>query len=420
MVSSLCATYESSGMPTQTATPPPSGREACSTIGAARRVTAAEVSAARPSETRGPSGGAAILHEVTPERIVDFPVRTILRTLFIVLLVALVLEIVWIARGVLTWVIIALFLALALNPLVELFQRHGIPRRGLAIATTYLVVFVAIGAMGATFVPRLVDEVNGFVEATPDYVQDLTEGRGRLGFLQRDYKIVDKVRKQVEEGGATKVLGLSGTALGVAKSVVTFVVATVTIIFMTFFMLLEGRNWIDRFLGLLAKDQQPRWRAVGNDIYRTVGGYVTGNLLISVIAGTAATIVLLVMGVPYAVALGLLVAFLDLIPLAGATLAAIVVSTVAFLHSVPAGIVLVVFFVVYQQVENHFLQPVIYGRTVQLSPLAVLIAVLVGAELAGILGALAAIPVAGTIQVLIRDVLAARRARLVAGVAAPP
>jgi len=357
---------------------------------------------------------------VTPERIVDFPVRTILRTLFIVLLVALVLEVVWIARGVITWIVIALFLALALNPLVELFQRHGIPRRGLAIAATYLVVFVAMGAMGATFVPRLVDEVNGFVEATPDYVEDLTEGRGRLGFLQRDYKIVDKVRKQVKEGGATKVLGLSGTALGVARSVVTFVVAAVTIIFMTFFMLLEGRNWIDRFLGLLAEDQQPRWRAVGNDIYRTVGGYVTGNLLISVIAGTAATIVLLIMGVPYAVALGLLVAFLDLIPLAGATLAAIVVSTVAFLHSVPAGIVLVVFFVVYQQVENHFLQPVIYGRTVQLSPLAVLISVLVGAELAGILGALAAIPVAGTIQVLIREVLAARRARLVAGVAAPP
>ena len=101
------------------------------------------------------------------------------------------------------------------------------------------------------------------------------------------------------------------------------------------------------------------------------------------------------MGVPYAVALGLLVAFLDLIPLAGATIAGIIVAIVAFLHSVPAGIVAVVFVIVYQQLENHFLQPVIYGRTVQLSPLVVLISVLVGAELAGILGALAAIPVAG-------------------------
>jgi predicted PurR-regulated permease PerM len=109
------------------------------------------------------------------------------------------------------------------------------------------------------------------------------------------------------------------------------------------------------------------------------------------------------MGVPYAVALGLIVAILDLIPLAGATIAAILIGIVAFLHSVPAGIVAVVFFVLYQQLENHVLQPVIYGRTVQLSPLAVLISILVGAELAGIIGALAAIPVAGSIQVVVND-----------------
>ena len=356
---------------------------------------------------------------MAPERIVDLPARTVLRTILLILFVALVLEVVWIARGVITWIVIAVFLTLALNPLVEVVQRNVVARRGLAIGITYLVVLGAIAGIGATFVPRLVDEVNGLVDATPDYVEDLTEGRGRLGFLQRDYKIVDKVREQVNDGGASKVLGLSGTAVGVAKSVITTIVAILTIVFMTFFMLLEGGNWMERFYGLLPEHQQARWRAVGTDIYRTVGGYVTGNLLISLIAGTAATIVLLVMGVPYAVALGLLVGILDLIPLAGATIAAIVVSTVAFLHSVPAGIVVVIFFVVYQQLENHFLQPVIYGRTVQLSPLAVLISVLIGAELAGILGALAAIPVAGSIQVIVRDQLAARRARLVEGIGAP-
>jgi predicted PurR-regulated permease PerM len=150
-------------------------------------------------------------------------------------------------------------------------------------------------------------------------------------------------------------------------------------------------------------------RRIGNDIYRSVGGYVTGNIVISLIAGASATIVLLIMGVPYAVALGLLVAVLDLIPLAGATLAGIVVTLVAFVHTVPAGIVLLIFVIAYQQIENHFLQPVIYGRTVQLSALTVVVSVLVGAELAGILGALAAIPVAGTLQVLIRDQLAYRR-----------
>jgi predicted PurR-regulated permease PerM len=119
----------------------------------------------------------------------------------------------------------------------------------------------------------------------------------------------------------------------------------------------------------------------------------------------------LILGVPYAVALGLIVAILDLIPLAGATIAAILIGAVAFIHSVPAGIIVVIFFILYQQVENHLLQPVIYGRTVQLSPLTVLVSILVGAELAGILGALAAIPVAGSIQVVILDWLEHRHER---------
>jgi len=133
-------------------------------------------------------------------------------------------------------------------------------------------------------------------------------------------------------------------------------------------------------------------------------------LLISLIAGVSTSIVLKIMGVPFWVALGLIVAILDLIPLAGATIAGIIISAVAFLHSIPAGIVVVVFFIVYQQIENHLLQPIVYGRTVQLSPLAVLIAVLIGAELAGVLGALAAIPVAGGLQVILVDFLRSRRA----------
>ena len=196
------------------------------------------------------------------------------------------------------------------------------------------------------------------------------------------------------------MVGLSGTALAVTESVITFIVAVVTIAFLTFFMLLEGPKWMERFYGLLPEGSQEKWRGIGHDIYRTVGGYVTGNLLISVIAGVSTTIVLLILDVPYAVALGLLVAILDLIPLAGATLAAIILTAVAFLTSVPAGIIVLVFMIVYQQIENHVLQPLVYSRTVQLSPLAILVSVLIGAKIAGILGALAAIPVAGAIQVL--------------------
>jgi predicted PurR-regulated permease PerM len=356
---------------------------------------------------------------MVPERMVEFRARTVLRVLAIAIGVAVVLEVVWIARQVLVWVLISVFLAIALDPLVSWIERRGRISGAPAIGVAYLEVLLALAAIGWTFVPKLVDEVNGLVNALPGYIHDLTHGRGRLGFLESKYHLVEKVQEQVKNGGAKRILGLSGTAVALTKGVVTVIAATVTIVFLTFFVLLEGRDWMERLYGLLPERLEPRWRRMGDEIYRTIGGYVSGNLLISLIAGIAITVVLLVMGVPYAVALGLLVAVLDLVPLAGATLAGIVVTAVSFLHSVPAGVVVAVFFVVYQQLENHVLQPVIYGRTVQLSPLVVLISVLVGAELAGILGALAAIPVAGSIQVVLRDVLRERRIRAVAHEPAP-
>jgi predicted PurR-regulated permease PerM len=348
---------------------------------------------------------------VVPERLVRFPVRTILTVLGTIIAVAIVLEVVWIARHVIVWILISLFLALAMNPAVEFFQRRGVRRRGLAAAVTYVLVLGGLTTIGWLFVPTLVNEVSDFVGKVPDYVEDVTAGKGRLGFLETKYHIADRIRDAVQDGGAQRVLGLSGAAVSITKGVITIVVGIITIIFLTFFMLLEGPKWMERFFALLPEESRPRWRNVSHQIYRTVGGYVSGNLLISLIAGTLSALVLIVVGVPYAVALGLLVAILDLIPLAGATLALIVVGTVAFLHTITAGIVVVIFFIVYQQVENHLLQPIVYGRTVQLSPLAVLIAVLIGAELAGILGALGAIPVAGAIQVLLVDWLRHRRDR---------
>src|SRR5207248_2403096 len=178
--------------------------------------------------------------------------------------------------------------------------------------------------------PTLVDQVSGFAKNVPNYLDDLTKGRGRLGFLQTKYHLVDKARAALEQGGAKKLFGLTGTAVAITKGVITFIVATVTIVFMTFFMLLEGPRWVQRFFGLLRPGSQSRWRAVAHEIYRTIGGYVTGNLLISVIAGASTAVVLLIMGVPYSVALGLIVGILDLIPLAGATIAAVIVGIVAF------------------------------------------------------------------------------------------
>jgi predicted PurR-regulated permease PerM len=356
---------------------------------------------------------------VLDERLVRFRPRAILTVVGVLLAVAIVLQVLWVTRSVVIWVLIALFLAMALNPAVEFLVNRGL-KRGPAVGIVFVGTILVIVGIAATFVPTLVREVNDFANAVPGYIEDLTKGRGRLGFLERNYQIVEKVRDAIEKSGVGGVLGLSNTALSVTKSIVNAVVAVVTIAFLTLFMLLEGPAWVERVYGLLPEESQPRWRKVGGDIYRTVGGYVSGNLAISLIAGVTSTIVLLVLGVPYAVALGLVVAILDLIPLAGATIAAIIVSAVGFLHSTTAGIILVVFFILYQQLENQILQPLVYGRTVQLSPLIVLVAVLMGAELAGVIGALGAIPVAGSLQVIVLDWLEHRRQRILDPPGPPP
>jgi predicted PurR-regulated permease PerM len=348
----------------------------------------------------------------TPERLVRVRPRVVFVVLGVILAAGVGLWTLWIARQVVTWILISMFLALALNPAVEALQRRGVRRRGAAVGIVYLAGLLALVGVGVAFLPTLVSQVSDFVAAVPGYVRDLTAGRGPLGFLERDYQVVDKVQQAVDEGGSARLAGGATAALSVTRSVATAIAATVTIAFMTLFMLLEGRQWLQRFLGLLPVESAPRWRHVGDRIYHTIGGYVTGNLLISLVAGICATIVLLILDVPYAIALGVIVALLDLIPLAGALIAMVLVTLVGFTVSTTVGLILLVYFLIYQQIENQVLQPIVYGRTVNLSPLAVLIAVLIGAQVAGVLGALGAIPIAGAIQVILVDWHEHRQRRL--------
>jgi predicted PurR-regulated permease PerM len=341
-------------------------------------------------------------------RVVAVRPRTILVVLGITVTVGVVLLLGYLAWHVLSWILIAILLAAALNPAVEAFERRGLSRLW-ASAVVFLLALAALTGIGFLVIPPLVSQVADFIEAVPDFIDDITRGRGPLGFLQDDYQIVDRVREAIEKQGAIGVLGLSEPVLDVVRSVVTAVVGVVTVTFLTFFMLLEGPRTIERVLALLPEPARGRWERVGGEVYRTVSGYVTGNLLISLVAGTISAVVLFAVGSDYAIALGLLVAILDLIPLAGATLAAIIVSTVVLIETDWVRCLVVVgFFVGYQQFENHVLQPLVYGRTVQLSPLAVLCAVLIGAELAGILGALIAIPVAGSLLAIGRELLQGR------------
>jgi predicted PurR-regulated permease PerM len=346
---------------------------------------------------------------VVPETVVTVRPRTVFTVALCVLAVVVVVEVVLVSERVLVWILVSVLLAMALSPAVDRLQRLGLRRRGAAVAAVYLLVAAVIGGIGALIIPTLIQQVSDFIQALPGYVKQLTAGRGPLGFLEEKYQVVERAQDAVKGNGTTTLAGGASAALDVTRSVVVFVAAVVTITFLTLFMLLEGSRWVDRTIEMLPAPSQPAARSIADDVYQLVGRYVTGNLLISVIAGTATTIVLLALGVPFALALGLLVAILDLIPLAGATLAASIVTLVALSHSVTTAIIVFAFFVVYQQVENHLLQPLIYGRTVKLSPLAILISVLIGAEVGGVVGALVAIPVGGTIQILLERWQAHRR-----------
>jgi len=346
----------------------------------------------------------------TPEaRVVTVRPRTVLAVLGIAVLVGLGLMLVLLAWRVLTWILIAALLAAALNPAVEWLERRWMGR-ALAASAVFFIALLVVSGIGFLVIPPVITQVTDFVNAVPGFVDDLTAGRGPFGWLQDRYQIVDRIQAAIEKQGVGGILGLGGPALDIVRSVVTAVVGVITVIFLTYFMLLEGPRTVSTLMGLLPEAARPRFERVGGEIYRTISGYVTGNLVISLVAGVLATVVLYAVGSEFAIALGLLVAILDLIPLAGATIAAIVVTTVVFIETDwLRALIVIVFFIAYQQFENHVLQPLVYGRTVQLSPLIVLCAVLIGAQLAGVFGALLAIPVAGSLLAVARELIEYRR-----------
>ncbi|MGQ0617592.1 MAG: AI-2E family transporter [Acidimicrobiia bacterium] len=313
---------------------------------------------------------------------------------------------------VLTWLVVALFFTVVLNPVVDLLNRKAHLRRGLATFVVLLFVLGALVGMLYAFIRPLVDQVTQFSDDLPGYVEDARNGEGVIGDLVERFELEERVRdNQAEIQDA--ITGLGQSSLDVLGRVFSTLFAFVTILVLTALMLMQGPHLSQAFMALIPDDTtRLRVRRVAADAARSVSGYVAGNLLISVIAGSAAWAMLLILGVPYAGVLGLFVAFTDLIPLVGATLGAVPTAGFAFLHSVPAGIAAAIFFVIYQQFENHFLQVAIMSRTVHINPLTVLVSVLVGVELFGFLGALLAIPAAGVIQVVARDIYDERRGRL--------
>ncbi|HEX2298189.1 MAG TPA: AI-2E family transporter, partial [Pseudonocardiaceae bacterium] len=347
-----------------------------------------------------------------PERRERVPVRTILVSISLVLATALSLLLIYEIRRVLVWVIIAAFFAVALYPVVNRVERRITwCRRWLATLLVFLLVLVVVGGLVAVFAVPLARQGAAFAAQLPALVADARAGRGPVGELLARVNALEWVQQHQDRIGEF-ASGLGTSALAFVTSVATAVAAAVTIFILAYLLVLEGPKALSSTLALFPPARAERIRHVGADCAKTITGYLSGNLVISLVCGLLTYAVLAIAGVPFAGLIALFVAIADLIPLVGATLGALVASIAAFIHSVPAGIAVVIFFVVYQQLENHLLQPVILSRTVKLNPLIVLVAILIGVELAGILGALLAIPVAGILQVIVRDIWDHRQGQL--------
>jgi predicted PurR-regulated permease PerM len=325
--------------------------------------------------------------------------RDVLMVIGILLAVAAGLALLWLSRRIILWVLIAMFLAVALNPAVEFLRRRVKMPRIVSISIIYVMGLAAVVGVAWLFIPPLIDAGQGLVDDVPGYVDDLRTNEF-FADLEDRYGVLTRIEEAAKEIPSS--FG-AGDAVGVVERIFTGVFGTVTVLVLTFFFLVYGGRIRDNLIGILPLSRRERTRTVTDRMYRSVGGYVTGNLVVSIIAGVCAYIVLRILGVPSALALAFWVALTDLIPLVGATIGAVPATIVAFFGGWPVGVATLSYFIIYQQVENHFVQPQVMRKTTSLNPLLVLLAVLLGAELLGVIGALVAIPVAGIIQIALQD-----------------
>jgi predicted PurR-regulated permease PerM len=329
--------------------------------------------------------------------------RTVAKVLLTAAAVLAGLYLLWLIRGVILILFMAVFLAVALGPAVDFYERRLHLRRVAAIGTTYLTLLVVATVIGFLVVPPIVEQSAKFVENVPEYVETIGDNETIRDFDEK-YDITNTL-----EDEAAKLPERFGDAASTLQSIVIGVVSAVftivTVLVLAFFLLLDGRQLFDWIVHELGPVRGPRVREIADDVYRSVGGYVRGATTIALIAGAATYVMLTVLGVPFAVPLAVLAAFFSLIPLVGATIAGVIIAVVAALGAdFPRDVIAwSVFFIIYQQIENNVLQPQIFRRTVALHPLVVIVALLVGASLLGIVGALLAIPIAGALQIVVKD-----------------
>jgi predicted PurR-regulated permease PerM len=337
-------------------------------------------------------------------------VRAILRVVIVVVVTGVTLWLMYRLRQPLTWIFIAGFIAIALSGPVTFLSRYM--RRGLAVATVYLLLIATPFALIGLLVPPIVTQANNLVQNLPEYADQLTEfvnENDRLRQLQEEYNITGRLQEEAE-----RLPARAGDAAGVLSDIgvglVNSIFAGVTILVLSIFMLSSARRFMDYWIREYQPEREEWWHRLFERIGNAIGNYVAGALLQATVAGITSYVVLLILGIDYALPLAVIVFLLDLIPLVGATIGALVVGIVTLFSDFPIDTAIwSVFAIIYQQVENNIIQPRIQARAVQVDALVVLISVLFGSALVGVLGALLAIPVAAALQITYREYKALRR-----------
>ncbi len=353
------------------------------------------------------------MEEPPPQRVlVSVSTRSLLRVLVTATAFLLILFVLWQVRSVLELVLVSGFLALALNPLVTALQKAMGGRRTLATIVVMLLVLVFVTLFLVAVLTPLYTELRNLVERAPVLLRDVQD-LALLKDLDARFGVIERL-SETADTYANRLPDEAGSLLGVASAVLTGLGKVITIFFMTLFILLEIPRFVTSATELLRPQHADRSLEVFTDVNLTIARWTGGVLLLGTIAGTTVGVSAWLLGVPFALALALIVGVLDLIPLIGATVGSAIAVLVAFTTSMTAGVVMLVLAVIYQLLENHVLQPIIMRRTVDVSPFIVLVSVLIGASLVGVVGALLAIPIAGSVQVVLRRILEARRSAVAA------
>jgi predicted PurR-regulated permease PerM len=339
------------------------------------------------------------------------PLRTIAVTVLVVVITYLAGKLIYRLRDVMLLLVVAGFIAILLNPLVVFLQRHGVPRRGLAVTIVALWTLLVFVGLAFAFGDPLVGAITHLANKLPSYVASAESGKGWIGRVIHKYHIYSWVQRNAPKL-VTYAQSLSAPVLSVGKGAVSLVIELTTIFILVLLLLLEGPKLRRGILSNLEPRRAANVTRIAGEVNRSVTGYMLGNLLTSLIAGVVVYVTLLIVNVPYPFLWGVWVALVDFLPMIGGALAGIPTVLFAFgTTSLTAGVTTLVVFLVYTQVENHILNPVVMSKTVRISPLLVLIAVLVAASVGSLIGgifggfvaAMLAIPAAGALQVLVRE-----------------